>query len=163
MDNFRSFVSELKTQSVYNQTEERRGAEPKHLAIKRSPVDPKSDSSLSSTLELSTALHPLRRIVQTGVCSAIPVTPAADPGGQHDLPLPSGHPAALACGSPSPLSRPRLHIAAGGGRRCRPAEVSASLPREQPLPLGEYTAECLLRLLLCFCFISGKHGCFQSC
>lgn len=27
MDNFRSFVSELKTQSVYNQTEERRGAD----------------------------------------------------------------------------------------------------------------------------------------
>lgn len=77
--------------------------------------------------------------VQTGVCPGIPVTPAADPGGRHDLALPSGHPAALARRSSPPLSRPGLHSAAGGGRRRRPAEVPASLAGEQPAPLGQYT------------------------
>lgn len=80
---------------------------------------------------------------RSGVCPAIPVTPATDPGGQHDLPLSSGHPSALACEYPPQLSRPGLHLTAGGGRRGFPAEVPASLTREQPPPLGQYTEEWL--------------------
>lgn len=102
-------------------------------------------------------LHPLCQAVHAGVCSVIPVTPAADPGRQHDLSLPSGHPASLACKPIPPLSRPRVHSPVGGGRRCCPAKVPASLPREQPQTLGEYMTVWLClsasRYLLIFFFL----------
>lgn len=74
--------------------------------------------------------------IKTRECPATVV--AADPGSQHDLPLSSGHSLALASGSTPPLSRPGLHLAAGGGRRCCSAAVPASFPREQPTTLGQY-------------------------
>lgn len=137
-------MSELETQSIPIQAEERGGAEQNIWQSKKSPAD-----------SITTALHPLNHTVPAGVCpalSALPVIPAADPGGQHDLPLPPGHPAALACGPPPALPGPGLQPAAGGGRRCRPAEIPGTLPGEQPPPLGECTAaEGLCPSTLC-CF-----------
>lgn len=75
--------------------------------------------------------------LHVGVCPAILAIPAADAGGQHDFPVPSGQLPVFTC--EHLLPRPGLHLTAGGGGRCHPAEVPASLPREQHPPLGQYS------------------------
>lgn len=145
-------TSERKANPIYDQTKQRGGGDDNTASAPRGgPGRPCITSIFDFSTPEETSSH---SAVQTGICLASGVTPVADPGTQHDLPLPSGHAAALAHESPPPLCRPGLHLAAGGGRRGRPAEVPASLPGEQPPPLGQYKQTdhvcCLLRSVLYF-------------